>query len=237
MNILISGATGDIGLALCKRLKHKHRLIILGYKNVERLQELRQDLGEACIYASSLDLSKEESALKLFSKGSLDGQDIDAFIHLAGKSYFGLVQDMKVGSWENILATNLNSAFYITKQILPQMISNKFGKLLFISSIWGQVGASTEVAYSVSKSGLDGFAKALSKEVAPSNISVNSLDLGMIDTKMNDTLSPEDKKSIEEDIPMGRQASTDECAEFIEKILQMPQYFTGQNIGFDGGWK
>ena len=131
---------------------------------------------------------------------------------------------------------NLTAAFLLTRKILPGMIRRKSGKILYVSSIWGRVGAGLEVAYSAAKGGLDSFARALAKEVGPSQIAVNTLDLGMVDTRMNAHLTGEEKAAIEEEIPMGRQATVEECAVFAENLLEAPNYMTGQSIGFDGGW-
>ena len=116
------------------------------------------------------------------------------------------------------------------------MVSNKQGHIVSISSMWGRVGASCEVAYSASKGGIHAFTKALAKELAPSNIAVNALACGVIDTEMNDFLSLEERTSLEEEIPAGHFATTKEVAQAVLSILNSPSYLTGQIIGLDGGY-
>ena len=116
------------------------------------------------------------------------------------------------------------------------MIHEKDGRIINISSVWGLVGASCEVAYSATKGAINSFTKALAKELAPSNISVNAVALGAIDTRMNSNLSAEDRLSLCEEIPAGRMASPEEAADFISTISKSPSYFTGEVIKFDGAW-
>ncbi len=228
MNILISGASGDIGLSLSNILSKEHNLYLMGFKSIARLDEFRDNKNIFIIEADINDYDMLNDKL-----GRLE---IDVFIHLAAKSYFGLIQDMSICDWNDVISTNLSSFFYITKIVLPNMIRKKNGKIIAISSIWGKVGASMEVAYSTSKGAIDTFVKAAAKELAPSNIAVNSINLGLVDTRMNNHLSNEELESLCSDIPFGRAATCNECSEFIKKIMEMPSYFTGQNIGFDGAW-
>ena len=116
------------------------------------------------------------------------------------------------------------------------MVNQKSGCIINISSMWGQVGASCEVAYSAAKAGVIGLTKALAKELAPSNIAVNALACGVIDTEMNDFLSLEERTSLEEEIPAGHFATTKEVAQAVLSILNSPSYLTGQIIGLDGGY-
>lgn len=228
MNILVSGATGDIGYELIKNLTD-HKCIAMGKTNKIRLQKI-SDMNHV-VKVIDCDISSYEDIKKYLSE-----YDIDIYIHLVGISYIGLIQEMAVKDWDRIVAVNLSSLFYITKIILPYMIKKKKGKIIAVSSIWGKVGASMEVAYSATKGGIDSYIKALAKEVAPSNISCNTINLGYVDTKMNSHLTDEEKNAIFEDIPMGRSASLKECSDFIIKMIEMPNYLTGQNVGFDGGW-
>lgn len=148
----------------------------------------------------------------------------------------GLFQDMTPEEWKQILDTNLSSAFYTSKLAVTNMIQQKSGKIINISSVWGNAGASTEAAYSASKGGLNSFTKALAKELAPSNIQVNAIALGMMDTDMNNCFSMEEKASIIEDIPAGRMGNPKEAAELVINLLKSPAYLTGQIITLDGGW-
>lgn len=116
------------------------------------------------------------------------------------------------------------------------MVSQKSGKIINISSDWGIYGASCEAAYSATKGGMNAFTKALAKELAPSNIQVNAIAFGVIDTSMNACFDNEERRELEEEIPAGYFAKPQEAAEFICQIASAPAYLTGQIIGFDGGW-
>ena len=143
---------------------------------------------------------------------------------------------MTDNEWDRLLASNLSSAFYCSREALRDMVSVKSGRILNISSMWGTVGASCEAAYSAVKSGMNGLTKALAKEYAPSHITVNALACGVIDTEMNHQLSSEERAALAEDIPAGRFADPDEVADLAWQIINSPEYMTGQVIGIDGGY-
>ena len=130
---------------------------------------------------------------------------------------------------------NLNSVFCITKEVCKNMISNKSGCIINISSVWGIVGASCEVAYSVSKAGIDAMTKSLAKELGPSNIRVNSIAPGIIDTKMNDNLTKDEIKQIIEEIPLKRIGRTADVYNVVKWLIE-DEYTTGQIISTNGGW-
>jgi 3-oxoacyl-[acyl-carrier protein] reductase len=115
------------------------------------------------------------------------------------------------------------------------MIQKKYGRIINISSMWGTYGASMEVAYSAAKGGVNTFTKALAKELAPSNISVNAITCGVIDTDMNKCFSEEETQALIDEIPAGRMAATSEVAKTVSSIIEAPIYMTGQIIGLDGG--
>ena len=161
---------------------------------------------------------------------------IDVLINNAGIAYIGLLTDMTDEDWNRMIQTNLSSVFYCSRAALPGMISKKAGKIINISSMWGTVGASCEVAYSASKSGIHGFTRALAKELAPSNIQVNAIACGCIDTIMNSQLDPDERLALEEEIPAGRFGTPQEIADFVLHLVNSPAYLTGQIIGIDGGY-
>lgn len=165
------------------------------------------------------------------------GPDIDLLINNAAVSYVGLLTDMSSSDWERTMRTNVTSVFNACHQTIPYMVHNKSGHIINISSVWGNVGASCEVAYSASKGAVNAFTRALAKELAPSGIAVNAIAFGAIDTKMNDHLSPEEKHLLEEEIPFGRMATPKEAAGFILSVCQTHPYLTGQVLTFDGGWQ
>ena len=138
--------------------------------------------------------------------------------------------------WNRLLQTNLSSVFYCCRSAVPKMVSKKSGKIINISSMWGTVGASCEAAYSATKSGVHGLTRALAKELAPSNVQVNAIACGCIDTSMNSQLSAEEKSSLEEEIPAVRFGSPQEVADFVMQLVNSPSYLTGQIIGLDGGY-
>ena len=162
--------------------------------------------------------------------------DLDVLVNNAGISYIGLLTDMSDEEWNDIIATNLSSAFYCSKGAIPLMLHKKSGKIINISSVWGERGASMEVAYSATKGGLNSFTKALAKELAPSNIQVNAIACGLIDTDMNSHFSEEEIDDIINEIPSDRIGKPQEVAHLALQLIDGNNYLTGQIIGLDGGW-
>lgn len=236
---VITGASGAIGSETALALaKEGYQLLLCGHSSKEKLEETR----DRCLRHTSTclticgDMGDSRTAKNIADTALRQFGRIDVLINNAGVSQIGLVTDVTDDEWFHMLNTNLSSAFFLCRQILPAMIHEKAGRILNISSIWGSAGASCEAAYSASKGGLNAFTKALAKELAPSGIAVNAIACGMIDTKMNASLTPEEIASICLEIPIGRMASPEETAEFIALLLKAPVYMTGQIIGFDGGW-
>ena len=161
---------------------------------------------------------------------------IDILINNVGISEFSLFTDISDDMWHKMLDTNLSSAFYASRAVLPQMISRKDGCIINVSSMWGQVGASCEVHYSASKAGLIGLTKALAKEVAPSGIRVNCVAPGAIDTEMNACLSDEAIEEIKSETPLGRLGTPEEIANILLFLAdERSSFITGQVIGANGG--
>jgi 3-oxoacyl-[acyl-carrier protein] reductase len=161
---------------------------------------------------------------------------LDVLVNNAGISYVGLLHEMAVDEWHRVLSTNLDSCFYTSKFAIPLMLQNHAGKIINISSVWGNVGASTEVAYSASKGGVNAFTKALAKELAPSGIQVNAIACGVIDTSMNACFSAEDMDALKAEIPADRIGDPEEVAKLALQLATAPSYLTGQIITMDGGW-
>ena len=161
---------------------------------------------------------------------------IDILVNNAGISHIGLLEDMTIDEWNRIIGVNLTSVFSASKLALPHMIHQKSGKILNISSIWGNVGASCEVAYSACKGGINSFTKALAKELAPSNIQVNAIACGVIDTQMNACFSEEERAELADEIPAGRFGTPEETAHLAVQLATGNEYLTGQIITLDGGW-
>lgn len=238
--VLITGASGGIGYptALLFAAKGYH-VIAHCHKHPDRLLRLKKELqdsyGTSC-HILSADLSCPQGVQLLFQKVYEICPALDVLINNTGVSYVGLFSDMTSEEWETLLQTNLSSVFYCCREALPPMIRNKRGKIINISSIWGNTGASCEVAYSATKSGVNGLTRALAKELAPSNIQVNALAFGAIDTSMNHHLSQEERMQLQEEIPMGRFGTPAEAARAIYTLAKAPAYLTGQIIGVDGGF-
>jgi len=232
---LITGASRGIGKAIAEKFASEgYDLVLTCIYNIEELQNIAVDLvGQyniSCL-AIKCDGSDPEQVKLLFEIE----HKYDIVVNNAGISYIGLLQDMKIEEWDRIIATNLSSVFYVCRRAIPYMLSNKSGHIVNISSMWGGCGASMEVAYSASKGGVDAFTKALAKELAPSGICVNALACGVIDTDMNSCLSEDERKSLEEDIPIGRYGSAQEVALAVWQLINGPRYLTGQIINIDGG--
>ena len=161
---------------------------------------------------------------------------LDVLVNNAGISYIGLLTDMTYEEWQQVLRTNLDSCFLTCRNALPGMIHRKKGKIINISSVWGNVGASMEVAYSASKGGVNSFTKALAKELGPSNIQVNAIACGVIDTDMNKCFSEEERQELIAEIPADRMGRAQEVAQLVVQLCTGNEYLTGQIITLDGGW-
>ena len=236
--ILITGASRGIGHALALAYaKKQYNLVICG-RNSRTLENTADEirlLGADCL-AVTCDVGKYEEVKALFDRISERFGNIDVLINNAGISHIGLLQDMSIDDWNNIINTNLSSVFSTCKLAIPDMIRNHSGSIINISSVWGVCGASCEVAYSATKGGINAFTKALAKELAPSGINVNAIACGVIDTDMNRCFSDEERQNIIEEIPAVRMGSPDEVASLALSISEGSNYLTGQIIILDGGY-
>ncbi len=238
--ILITGASRGIGAAIAHRFaKEGYSLVINCSKSEEALLTLKKELEELYhipILASVGNVGDSTYVCRLFDEIKDTFGNIDVVINNAGISHIGLLTDTSFEEWDNIMHTNLSAAFYTSKLAIPYMLSKHAGKIINISSVWGNVGASCEVAYSASKGGLNTFTKALAKELAPSNIQVNAIACGCIDTAMNQCFSQEERAALEDEIPAGRFGTPEEVAELTYTLASDHNYLTGQIISLDGGW-
>ena len=237
---LITGASKGIGRAIAIEFARQGASVIINYSidyegAKETLEEVKKLNGYGIIIKGDISSFEKcnvivEETLKVMGK-------IDILINNAGISYIGLFMDATEEEIQKIISTNLLGAMYLTKHVLKDMISRKNGNIINISSMWGEVGASCEVLYSTSKGGLNLFTKALAKEVAPSNIRVNCIAPGVIDTKMNSFLGEEEKKTLEEEIPLGRFGKPSEIGKLAVFLCSDDSsYITGQIIRADGGF-
>lgn len=233
---LITGASRGIGKAIsCEFAKHGYDLYLTCKHNLELLKnlklELEQNYSITC-HIFQCDMGNVNEVEILFEHIPT----LDILVNNAGISHVGLLTDMSYEEWQNVMSTNLDSVFLTCKFGVPKMLVHHKGKIINISSIWGNVGASMEVAYSASKGAVNSFTKALAKELAPSNIQVNAIACGMIDTDMNSCFSEEDLYSIIEEIPADRIGQPEEVARLCYMLTEAPEYLTGQIITMDGGW-
>lgn len=233
---LITGASRGIGEAIAKELARQgFELTLTCLNSLNQLKELAGGLekkyGVSC-HIFQGDMGDPEAVDRLF-----DGLNrLDVLINNAGISHIGLLSDMSVSQWRRVMSTNLDSCFYTCRRAIPLMVHAKQGRIINISSVWGQTGASMEAAYSASKGGVNSLTKALAKELAPSNIQVNAIACGVIDTDMNRCFSPEEMASLIEEIPADRIGRPEEVAALAGQLITAPAYMTGQIITIDGGW-
>lgn len=233
---LISGASRGIGKAIAETFATAgYDLFLTCSKTLNELEAFGQQLSEKYNISCrtfQADMGNAEEVKALFTHiGSLD-----VLVNNAGISHIGLLTDMSVEEWQRVMAVNLNSCFYTSKYAIPLMLQKHAGKIINISSVWGNMGASMEVAYSASKGGMNAFTKALAKELAPSNIQVNAIACGVIDTAMNAGFSEEEIGALTAEIPADRLGSPEEVAKLVLQTAQAPAYMTGQIITIDGGW-
>ena len=238
MNVLITGISRGIGKAIALEFaKNKYNIIGCAKSDFNGLSDTKNLVTSYGVdsYIELCDISNEEKIKKFIYESANKLGGIDILINNAGISYIGLLQDMSILEWNNIINTNLTSAFLMSKYVIPYMLKKQNGHIINISSVWGNIGASMEVAYSTSKGGLNTFTKALAKELAPSNILVNTISPGFIDTEMNKNFEKEELEAIFEEIPLGRAGKNYEVADLVYKIATS-KYLTGQIITIDGGW-
>lgn len=233
---LVTGASRGIGAAIAESLAREGYHLYLTCRNsADKLSALADHLaaqyGISCTPVTA-DMGSPADVERLFAQ--IDS--LDLLVNNAGISYVGLLHEMSVDDWREIMSTNLDALFYTCRHAIPLMLKNHSGKIINISSVWGNVGASMEVAYSASKGGAGSFTKALAKELAPSGIQVNAIACGVIDTDMNQCFSAEELDTLRREIPADRIGQAEEVAQTVISLLHTPEYLTGQVITLDGGW-
>lgn len=233
---MITGASRGIGRSVAMEFAAAgYNLILTCHHSVELLALLKEDLVSKYTISCQTyigDISNNDFVSSMFTELN----DIDVLVNNAGISYIGLLSEMNPADWHRVMDTNLTSAFLCSKYAIPSMVRRKSGKIINISSAWGTVGASMEVAYSASKAGLNGFTKALAKELAPSNIQVNAIACGIIDTDMNRCFSEDELHILIQEIPANRLGKAVEAGLLAVQLATGNEYLTGQIIGLDGGW-
>lgn len=231
---IVTGASRGIGKEIAKELSKNGVKVIANYnKSEEQAKKLQYENPEIDIFKA--DVSKREEVKKLVIYTIEKYGRIDILINNAGISENKLFTDVTDEDWNKIINNNLYSSFCMTQEALPNMIHNKNGCIINISSVWGLVGASCEAIYAMSKAGIDAMTKSLAKELGPSNIRVNSIAPGIIDTEMNKNLSLSDIENIKEEIPLGKIGKAGDIAKCVKWLIE-DEYTTGQIISTNGGW-
>ena len=237
-NVLITGASGGIGKAAALAFAERGYGVALHYHTgetaaKETAEQIRKVRGAAEIFCA--DLTKEAEVDELFRQVQEQLGFVSTLVNNAGADWKGLLTDMTLREWENLFAVNCTGIFLCCRRALPPMVREHTGSIVNVSSIWGEVGASCEAAYSASKAAVIGLTKALAKEVGPAGIRVNCVSPGVIDTPMNGDLSAEDLSVLKEETPLMRIGTPEETAEAIVFLAEHP-FITGQVLGVNGGF-
>lgn len=237
-NILITGASGGIGSEIARKFASLgYRLLLVYNKNKKAIDSLASELEaitELAIY--QCDLTNEQAVKNMVADIILRFKRIDCLVNCAGVAQIKQIQDVTEQDFDFVFNNNVKSAVFVLKYAVPHMVSEKSGKIVNISSMWGKVGASTESIYSASKGAINSLTLSLAKELGPSNITVNAICPGLIDTKMNKNLSKADKKDIADSTPLNRIGKPIDVANAVEFLLSdQANFITGQIITVDGG--
>jgi 3-oxoacyl-[acyl-carrier protein] reductase len=240
MTVLITGASRGIGAAIAHRFAAERMNIVLHYlKSHEQANETARLCmrSGANVMTVSADITSREQLARMKEKLDAKGFVPDILVNNAGVAHYGMLSDVAEDEWDHLMAVNLKGMFLTTQLFMPQMISQRYGRIVNVSSIWGMSGASCEVVYSTTKGGVNAFTKALAKELAPSGVTVNAVAPGAVDTEMLSNLQQDEKAALEQEIPAGRLAQPDEIASLVY-FLALPEssYITGQIISPNGGW-
>jgi len=236
--IIVTGGSRGIGKCLVENFPRDGYNVILNYNKSENsAKQIKNKLLEEGfeIGIFKADISKREDVKKLIDFALKKYGNIDVLVNNAGVAKIQVFSDVTEEDWDEIMNTNLKSVLFTIQEVLPNMIHQKKGCIINISSVWGIIGASCEAVYSASKAGVDAITKSLAKELGPSNIRVNSIAPGIIDTEMNSSLDVKIKKEIEQEIPLGRIGKPIDVYRCAKWIIE-DEYTTGQIISPNGGW-
>ena len=235
---IVTGASRGIGREIAKRLAKKGIKVVANYNQSEieaiKLQEeLKLESIDIDIFKADVTKRKEGHDLIKFAIEKYG--KVDILVNNAGIAEYKMFVDETDEDWNKVINSNLYSAFMMCQEVIPNMVHNENGCIINISSIWGMVGSSLEVLYSVSKAGVDGLTKGLAKELGPSNIRVNSIAPGAIDTDMNKNLTEEELKELQDVTPLGKIGTPVDISKCVEWLID-DNFTTGQVISPNGGW-
>lgn len=235
---IVTGASRGIGREIAKQLAKNKIKVIANYNQSEKeALELKKELEQENITIEIMkaDVSKREQVKKMVQNVLGKYKKIDILVNNAGISEYKMFRDETDEDWNRVINTNLYSAFAMTQEVIPNMVQNQEGCIINISSIWGLTGASLEVLYSISKAGMNGMTKALAKELGPSNIRVNAIAPGAIDTDMNANLTKKEWNQLQEETPLGKIGMPEDIAKCVKWLVE-DNFTTGQIISINGGW-
>lgn len=240
-NVLVTGATGGIGSAIAEAFaKNGYNVALHTFSKPDKAKKKAEELSAEYgvkTFSVQADVSKENEVGAMFETLEKDFGKIDILVNNAGISLVSMLCDTTIEDYDRVMDINLKGAFLCTKKAIKTMVHNKWGRVINVSSVWGNAGASCEVIYSASKAGLVGFTKALAKELAPSGITVNAVSPGLIDTEMNSHLSQDDIRELCDEIPVGRMGKPEEVAHAVLFLAsENASYITAQNLTVDGAW-
>ena len=233
--VLVTGASRGIGLGIAKAFANNgDKVVLVGRQDKKQMQDAMETL--ACHGGYCTDLSDYIQAQALHAQVTAAYGSVDVLVNCAGIAYFGLFADMQEADWQHVLAHNLHTVIHMSHLVTPDMVRKRSGCIINISSVWGLTGASCEAVYAAAKGAVNIFTQSLAKELGPSGVRVNAIACGAFDTRMNDRLSPDEKSTFTEGIPLGRFGEPDEAGT-LAVFLASPQasYLTGQIIRLDGG--
>lgn len=239
MTALVTGASRGIGRATALLLAENGYRVAVGYhKNQAAAQSLVEELASRGCQALAVgaDVADGAQVTAMFGKAEAALGPVELLVNNAGIAQQKLFTDLTTADWDAMLGVNLKGVFLCCQAAVPGMVRRKRGKIINISSMWGQVGGSCEVHYSAAKAGVIGLTKALAKELGPSGVQVNCIAPGVIATEMNSALTPADLAALREETPLGRLGSPEEVAAAV-LFLASPagDFFTGQVLSPNGG--
>jgi len=239
-SVLVTGASRGIGAAIAERFASVGMKVAIHYLSQH---EAANETARRCmrhgaeVITAAADLRSAEQVARMREKLAKYGMEPDILVNNAGVAHYGLITETTEEDWDRVMDINLKGMFLVTRAFLPRMISQKYGRIINVSSVWGIAGASCEAAYAASKGGVNAFTKSLAKELAPSGITVNAVAPGPVDTDMMDRFDTGEKAALAEEIPAGRFALPEEIASLVY-FLALPEsgYINGQIISPNGAW-